>query len=1101
MVAKDYGQQELSKNQNFLNRFIYRYINDFKRLKFELGTGPTIFISFVFLFFSVFLLIPIGTILFWSLTQTGNVFEAFKGLIDALTGNSPQDFLFKPFFDIFSDNGIWGGGFTQRLEESAVVSPARQAFAGYLIFGAFTFFIITILYYLIIKPRFVPEEALWGRILGILLIIVSVLITLSFIGAFWYELRMIFAEPIITGPNKALWGTKWIIQGPDLGALPNSVLVALSTTVLSSLFGIFFAFIMARYTFATKNFFRPLLLLPLIIPPFVSIIGFQSILGENGILNEFLFQLINQKIVLGGSVGIVFVQFLHFYTLVYLNVYSSLVNIDPSLEECAENLGAKGLKLTRTITLPLAMPGIAAGSVLAFILAIEDIGTPLIFNEIQTGDTFFYMPTLIFADIINYTAYTKLGYTVIAKYAALAAILVIIAIIGFLLIRRFVSLKHYAMISKGRVGEPRTSPASRKMTIFLIAILSIFIPIALIPHLGTILFAISESGFIYFIILLIWIAILSATIIYFIKRKRDDYSNLGKEFFIISGLGLVSTIIIPLLFNQNIRVRIFNTSNIDLSNILNNLTQSTVLVPAIILLFLFIIVMYSHIFLVDRQENLSQTFKLSWKQKTALSLFVIFGILTILNFVFPGYNETLFDNLFMKAMMSLFFLSFLVVAIISLIVLGYSLIKLNKLRSIIALTITTVSSFIFLIYYNEPLAINQIFSDLTPIFSILLMLVSFVYYGKILIERKSERTQLLGWLLIVFCLIIAMTMILDKFRVSEPILDTILFLFVLISWIFLIGLGFYYYQNGDYSRLKKLGWAIVVLSIVIILSYLRLVYVLYILPPIESTEFTGLIRFLSYLEIGHTPDASGISLREEFFITIWNMFLYSFIATIIIVILATITSYFISRKNFPGKNILDTIVTMPLAIPGIIIGFGYFIMFYGQTFPSNLSDFISNPLSIFLAPFNPENNPIFLLIVSYTVRKFTFTMRAAFAGMQQVDVQLEEASFNLGASRVQTIWKITVPMIAISVFAGGMISLVYCMSEVSTTIILLESTYNPGNFGTATWKIWQISKDPNIGLGLPMAAMLGIILMIIQAISIVVTNVILKSRSEALTGI
>ena len=75
------------------------------------------------------------------------------------------------------------------------------------------------------------------------------------------------------------------------------------------------------------------------------------------------------------------------------------------------------------------------------------------------------------------------------------------------------------------------------------------------------------------------------------------------------------------------------------------------------------------------------------------------------------------------------------------------------------------------------------------------------------------------------------------------------------------------------------------------------------------------------------------------------------------------------------------------------------------------------------------------------------------------------------------------------------------MSEVSTTIILLESTFNPGQFGTATWKIWQISRDPNIGLGLPMAAVLGIVLMIIQSISIVVTNVILKGRSEAITGI
>ena len=92
-------------------------------------------------------------------------------------------------------------------------------------------------------------------------------------------------------------------------------------------------------------------------------------------------------------------------------------------------------------------------------------------------------------------------------------------------------------------------------------------------------------------------------------------------------------------------------------------------------------------------------------------------------------------------------------------------------------------------------------------------------------------------------------------------------------------------------------------------------------------------------------------------------------------------------------------------------------------------------------------------------------------------------------------------MIAISIFAGGLISLVYCMSEVSTTIILLDYTFDKAKFGTATWKIWDIYGDPLPQFGYPMAAVLGIILMFIQAISIFVTNVILKSRSEALTGI
>ncbi|MHA2253535.1 MAG: ABC transporter permease, partial [Candidatus Kariarchaeaceae archaeon] len=351
--------------------FTQRLVDDFRKLRFELGTGPTIFILAVFFFFLAFLIIPIGTILFWSLTQGGNYFEATAALIEYILGESPSDFLFKPFLDIFADDAIWGGGFAQRISATALNDPTRPALVALFFDLIIIVSIANVAYHLVIKKRYTSDESSLRRILTYSLVIILIILILAFIGIFWNELQMIFPEAIQTGTDQSQWGTKWIIQGPDLGGLPNSVLVAISTTFLSAIFGIFFAFVMARYTFVSKDIFRPLLLLPLIIPPFVSIIGFQSILGEPGALNQLLYDLFNIKIVMGGSVGIVFVQFLHFYTLIYLNVYSSLVNIDPSLEECAENLGAKGFKLTRSITIPLAMPGLAAGSVLCFILAIE----------------------------------------------------------------------------------------------------------------------------------------------------------------------------------------------------------------------------------------------------------------------------------------------------------------------------------------------------------------------------------------------------------------------------------------------------------------------------------------------------------------------------------------------------------------------------------------------------------------------------------------------------------------------------------------------------------------------------------------------------------
>ncbi|MCG3221917.1 MAG: ABC transporter permease subunit [Candidatus Heimdallarchaeota archaeon] len=132
-----------------------------------------------------------------------------------------------------------------------------------------------------------------------------------------------------------------------------------------------------------------------------------------------------------------------------------------------------------------------------------------------------------------------------------------------------------------------------------------------------------------------------------------------------------------------------------------------------------------------------------------------------------------------------------------------------------------------------------------------------------------------------------------------------------------------------------------------------------------------------------------------------------------------------------------------------------------------------------------------LLVMSYTVRKIPFTVRAAYAGLQQTDEVLEEASFNLGASRAKTFAKVTIPLISLNVFAGSLVSFIYCLSEVSTTIFLIFEA----RAGTLTW---YMAWNP---LKFQIFCALGVILMILQVMALIVTNVILGSRAEAITGI
>ena len=203
---------------------------------------------------------------------------------------------------------------------------------------------------------------------------------------------------------------------------------------------------------------------------------------------------------------------------------------------------------------------------------------------------------------------------------------------------------------------------------------------------------------------------------------------------------------------------------------------------------------------------------------------------------------------------------------------------------------------------------------------------------------------------------------------------------------------------------------------------------------------------------------------------------YGAVATIFIVILGTSAAYIIARKDIPGKTAFDLLVTSPIALPGIVIATGYFTLFYNT-------------------PFFLPGAPAFLLIMSYTVRKFPFTVRAAYAGLQSTPVMLEEAAQNVGASKNKTFTSITLPLIGVSVLAGSLLSFVYSVSEVSTSLILgsVGPEQAPMTYWTNEILAAQGGTNPAAGLGVLMMAM--------QMVVITITTKLLGTRSSAITGI
>jgi iron(III) transport system permease protein len=161
----------------------------------------------------------------------------------------------------------------------------------------------------------------------------------------------------------------------------NSIYVGVMTVVVASLIAVPLATILARFRFRGAALIHTLGVVPLVMPPFVGAVAMQLIYGRNGAINLLLNDWFGFRIpFMEGLNGVIFVEALHYFPFILLNLSASLANIDSAMEESAQNLGARGFTLFSRIVFPLALPGYVAGSALVFAKVFDDLATPLLLN-------------------------------------------------------------------------------------------------------------------------------------------------------------------------------------------------------------------------------------------------------------------------------------------------------------------------------------------------------------------------------------------------------------------------------------------------------------------------------------------------------------------------------------------------------------------------------------------------------------------------------------------------------------------------------------------------------------------------------------------------
>jgi len=161
----------------------------------------------------------------------------------------------------------------------------------------------------------------------------------------------------------------------------NSLYVAGLSVLFASLIAVPLAYFTVRFRFRGALLIQTLGVLPLVMPAFVGAVAMQLLFGRSGSFNLLLQQWVGVTLpLMEGLNGVIFVETLHYFPFILLNLTASLSVIDGAMEEAGQNLGASGLRLFRRIVFPLAMPGFVAGASLVFIKVFDDLGTPLVLN-------------------------------------------------------------------------------------------------------------------------------------------------------------------------------------------------------------------------------------------------------------------------------------------------------------------------------------------------------------------------------------------------------------------------------------------------------------------------------------------------------------------------------------------------------------------------------------------------------------------------------------------------------------------------------------------------------------------------------------------------
>lgn len=257
-------------------------------------------------------------------------------------------------------------------------------------------------------------------------------------------------------------------------SLWNSFYVSAMSVVWASVFALPLAYLTTRFVFRGAMLVQTLGFLPLIMPPFVGAVAMQLFFGRNGSINLLLDDWFGFKIgFMEGLNGVIFVQSVHYFPFILINLSAALRNIDRAMEEAAQNLGSSGFRLFRRIVFPLALPGYLAGASLVFVKVFDDLATPLLLNvkDMLAPQAYLRVTSIGIADPMGYV---------------ISVVLIVASVIAMWLSALALKGRDYATTQRGGGGLARRT-MTRGEAILGYGVVILILALVLAPHLGLLL--------------------------------------------------------------------------------------------------------------------------------------------------------------------------------------------------------------------------------------------------------------------------------------------------------------------------------------------------------------------------------------------------------------------------------------------------------------------------------------------------------------------------------------------------------------------------------------------------------------------------------------